>query len=105
MLTCSANALREIFRASLADKNVLTANGDLNGNGSDFRVWTPIGYEVSSADREYFEGLFDGNNYTISGLYYNGSAMLVGLFGYGYGATIRNVGITITSLICSPWST
>ena len=93
----------ELTANIVVNKNVLTANGDLNGNGSDFRVWTPIGYEVSSADREYFEGLFDGNNYTISGLYYNGSAMLVGLFGYGYGATIRNVGI-IDSYMCSNYS-
>ena len=93
----------ELTANIVVNKNVLTADGDLNGDGSNFRVWTPIGYEVSISDREYFEGTFDGNNYTVSGLYYDGSAMYVGLFGYGYGATIRNVGI-LDSYMCSNYS-
>ena len=47
--------------------NVLVG-GELNSaNASSFRKWTPIGKDRSNA----YTGTFDGNNYTISGLYYS----------------------------------
>lgn len=57
------------------------ANGALNGSGSDFRVWTPIG-----RGNYQFKGSFKGNGYTISGLYYNDSSQGdLGLFGSSWG--------------------
>ena len=31
--------------------------------------WTPIGYYINSSDYVYYKGTFDGNGYSISGLY------------------------------------
>ncbi|WP_124100798.1 GLUG motif-containing protein [Ruminococcus sp. Marseille-P6503] len=72
------------------NENVLTADGELNGDGSGFRVWTPIG---NDEDDKIFTGTFDGNNKTISGIYLNNDySNDQGLFGYNNG-TIQNVGV------------
>ena len=61
------------------NQNVLV-DGALNSNTEGFKVWTPIGIEGNE-----YEGIFDGNGKTISGLYYNdSSASYVGLFGSVY---------------------
>ncbi len=77
------------------NENVLTADGELNGDGSNFRVWTPIGYYNSSDDESRYSGTFHGNDKTISGLYFNNSNVtLVGLFGtVDYGGKIENVSV------------
>ena len=73
----------------VVNRNVLKADGTLNGDGSNLRVWTPIG----NSSKKY-SGTFDGNGKTISGLYFNASVSYVGLFGYlGDRGTIKNVGI------------
>ncbi|WP_124098483.1 GLUG motif-containing protein [Ruminococcus sp. Marseille-P6503] len=71
------------------NENVLTSDGELNGDGSGFRAWTPIG----NSNSKIYKGTFDGNNKTISGIYINnGSASYQGLFGNNSG-TIQNVGV------------
>ena len=72
------------------NEKVLNADGTLNGDGSNFRVWTPIG----NSSRKY-TGTFDGNDKTISGLYFNDtSKSYVGLFGYvGSMGAVKNVGV------------
>ena len=73
----------------VVNENVLTADGTLNGDGSNFRAWTPIGNEANA-----YTGEFRGSEHTVSGLYVNGSADYVGLFGYvGSGGTVQNVGV------------
>ena len=63
---------------------VVNASGDVReGN---FKQWTPIGTEKSP-----FRGNFDGNGYTISGLYINNDLQFQGLFGVVSGAQIRNI--------------
>lgn len=58
-------------------------------NGGNFISWTPIG-----AANNGYQGTFDGNGKTISGLFFNDSQKShVGLFGNIYMATIRNVGV------------
>ena len=70
--------------------DVLNDDGRLNGEGSDFEQWTPIGKDSASS----YKGTFDGQNHTISGLYIDSNAEYIGLFGcIGEGATVRNVGI------------
>lgn len=64
--------------------NVVAANGSNNG----FRVWTPIG----SATANSYQGIFDGQQHTVSGLY-RVSNNYTGLFGCISGATIKNVTI------------
>ena len=77
-------------------ESVLNADGTLNGNGSNFTPWTPIGTETQK-----FNGTFDGAGHTISGLYVDG-AEYAGLFGYVFvdningedeKGVVKNVGI------------
>ena len=72
-------------------------NGDTNINARltknitmDGTVWTPIGTTGYP-----FKGTFDGKGFTISKLKCtNTSANYVGLFGYIYGGTVKNVTVT-----------
>lgn len=58
-------------------------------NGGNFISWTPIGANGSA-----YQGTFDGNGQTISGLFFNDSTKdYVGLFANICEATIRNVGV------------
>lgn len=80
------------------NENVLDANGNLNGDGSNFKKWKPIGGLDESGDARPFRGIFDGQGHTVSGLYLDDvNADSVGLFGlvevnYG-GDFIQNVGV------------
>ena len=90
----SANA---VLTADITiNENVLDADGSLNGDGSSFTQWTPIG-EYSTYGEEAYTGTFDGNDKTISGLYYSGSGndyIYAGLFGYvGSGGRVQNVNV------------
>ncbi len=70
------------------NSNVLNGT-ELNGDGSNFAAWTPIG----TSSYNYY-GTFDGNGHTVSGLYFNdANTSYVGLFGYIGGPTIKNVGV------------
>lgn len=73
----------------------------LNNNSSNYaswgksapaRKWTPIG------SNNAFLGNFNGNGYTVSGLYVNNSTNYSGLFGYFYG-TISNLKIKNSYII------
>lgn len=93
---------REIVNSGAVDANavlvnnitdnsgVLTAYGTLAGDTSAFRNWIPIGNAIYK-----YNGHFDGQGYTINGLYMNDSALSYGgLFGYtASGAVIEKVGI------------
>ena len=83
-----------------------------DGNAADWadnapdNVWNPIGLGDASKS---FEGTFDGQGHTISGLYYSSALYGGGLFVYtGSNATIKNLNLT-NSYICSThgaeWST
>ena len=73
----------------VVNENVLTADGEPNGDGSGFRLWTPIG----TPDNAYV-GDFCGFEHTVSGLYFNDSnADYVGLFGYVGSGTVNHVGV------------
>ena len=78
------------------NENVLKADGTLAEG--DFRAWFPIGYSYdrdgdSSEENICYNGTFDGQNHTISGLYFdNAEQDFVGLFGQtNSGAEICNV--------------
>ena len=83
-LTASAKLMNDIT----VNQNVLDESGELI-SGS-FISWRPIG-----SDFKHFEGTFDGNNHTISGLYYSSTIKCeVGLFGcVANGGVIKNVGV------------
>lgn len=71
------------------NENVLT--GVASNSTENFRTWTPIGKSSSTP----FTASFDGNNYSISGIYipYNSSNYYTGLFGYITVGTVKNLGI------------
>ena len=72
----------------------LTADIDLSGfcHAADAsknignKSWVPIGNSTNK-----YQGTFDGNNKTITNLYINASQLNVGLFGYTYEGTIKNL--------------
>ncbi len=62
-------------------------------NGSDFITWTPIADWMGNRTTQY-SGTFDGNNKTVSGLYFNGDSTRTGLFGSSEAdGNIKNVGV------------
>ena len=70
---------------------VLTADIDLNG--SEEQQWTPIGTENDKLVFA-FRGVFNGNDYRISGLYINSDEDNVGLFGYVRNGTVTHVRVS-----------
>jgi len=62
-------------------------------NGSDFITWTPIA-DCMEDHITLYSGTFDGNNKTVSGLYFNGDSTCIGLFGSSEAdGNIKNVGV------------
>ena len=63
---------------------------DLSGE-----AWTPIGIgDAFYAGTPSYSGTFDGKGHTIKNLSIDSSAHYVGLFGYVYGGTIRNLTVS-----------
>lgn len=82
----SANAV--LTADIVVNANVLKSDGTLNEG--TFKEWTPIATSASP-----YTGIFDGQNHTISGLYFNQeNSYDVGLFGRNNGK-IANAGIWI----------
>ncbi len=80
----SANAV--LIVDIVVNKNVLKSDGTLNEG--TFKEWTPIATSASP-----YTGIFDGQNHTISGLYFNQEDSYdVGLFSRNNGK-IANAGI------------
>ena len=90
----SANAI--LTKDIIVNEGVLDAVKKGQVNESDFIEWEPIG-----SDYKAYSGTFDGQGYTISGLYFNNpKASHVGLFGSiqedrnDNKAKISNVGVS-----------
>ena len=90
LLTQNKGANAVLTADITVNTGVLNADGTLASDVSSFRVWTIIG---NSSNK--YTGTFDGQNYTISGLYFNNTSIdYVGLFGFvGGGGEISNVGV------------
>ncbi len=83
----SANAI--LVSDITVNKNVLDSNGRLNtSKESTFRAWVPI---CSGVD---YEGKFEGNNHTVSGLYCNSFYENSGFIGSTIDTEIHNLNIT-----------
>ena len=62
-------------------------------NVSDFIAWTPIA-DCMEDHITLYSGTFDGNNKTVSGLYFNDNSTRIGLFGSSEAdGNIKNVGV------------
>ena len=79
----SANAV--LTADIVVNKNVLKSDGTVNEG--TFKEWTPIATNASP-----YTGIFEGQNHTISGLYFKQATSFVGLFSVNSGK-IANVGI------------
>ncbi len=80
------------------NEGVLDENGDLNEG--EFTQWYPIGDKnaFKPSNTNTFNGVFDGQNYTIYGLYYYATDGYeydsgIGLFGTMNGGTVKNLTI------------
>ena len=91
----------------IVNKDLLTSiNTDDDGNvtnSSSFKAWRPMGMADENGEfTGHYKGIFDGNGYSISGLYVNRDEATadvnsrfkssIGLFGYHDGVT-KNLGI------------
>ena len=91
----------------IVNKDLLTSiKTDEDGNvtnGSSFKAWRPMGMADENGEfTGHYKGIFDGNGYSISGLYVNRDEATadvnsrfkssIGLFGYHDGVT-KNLGI------------
>ena len=87
----SANAV--LTADIVVNKNVLKSDGTVNEG--TFKEWTPIGNSYNGS----YTGIFEGQNHTISGLYFKQeNTEEVGFFGHNRGK-ISNVGI-LDSYFC-----
>ncbi len=88
----NSNYIRAVLMNDIVfNENLLDENGNVQGD--DLIVWTPIGDTPIGTEKNYFNGNFNGNGHTISGLYVNGGDY-AGLFGKAQGApVIKGVGI------------
>ena len=77
------------------NNDVLNSDGSLNEEkASTFEEWTPIGYNKGTDDNIPYNGTFDGNGHTISGIYINTSEDYQGFFGYiDSNGTVKDLGI------------
>ena len=84
----SANAI--LTKDIVVNEGVLAEMAKNLPDPSGFRPWTPIGN-----DSNVYTGVFDGNSKTVSGLYFDDSAVdYVGLFGYvDTNGKVQNVGV------------
>jgi hypothetical protein len=98
------NALAYFVRAGNGDATngkyyKLMNNIDLSGY-ADGEGWQPIGYYYSEYGTAInFQGTFDGNGMAVQNLIINNpEASSIGLFGYTYNATIKNLGVENCSI-------
>ena len=90
-------ACARLGKSIVVNEGVLTSNGELNvADTANFAIWTPI---------KNFRGTFNGQGFTISGLYFNDDTQTsVGLFGSviseegNSAASIRNVAVNVSFL-------
>jgi len=96
---CDTQANAVLTADIVVNEGVLNDDGTLNGDGSGFRKWTSI---TSGASIDTVV-TFDGQGYTVSGLYINsGDGVIVGMFsGLNENSKVMNLGI-IDSYFCVP---
>lgn len=87
----------------VVNENVIKSDGTFNeSEKSKFTSWVPAGRVYGFWTKNPFKGVYDGDNCTISGLYF-GDDMdepYVGLFGYADRASVRNLTISESYMGC-----
>ncbi len=85
----NASINAELITDIVVNETVLNADGTLRENGNGLMSWTAIGISRPIP----YSGKFNGNEYTISGLYCAKNDAYAGLFGCVDGGTIEYVGV------------
>ena len=80
---------------------VINENGSINTSAQE---WVPIG-EYGILFNDSFEGIFDGNGYTISGVYVNTEYSYNGLFGDLKHGSIKNLNVKDSYIVTGSKST
>ena len=80
---------------------VINENGSINTSAQE---WVPIG-EYGVFFNDSFEGIFDGNGYTISGVYVNTEYSYNGLFGDLKHGSIKNLNVNDSYIVTGSKST
>ena len=82
----------------ILNEDVLTEGHQLNEAGvNDFCKWAPIGHYISDSDlSQTFQGYFDGNGYSISGIYCPDNEFAAGLFGHIYNGNVHDLSVLDT---------
>ncbi len=88
--------------------NIVVNSGAMSADAADARVWNTIGYKNSTSDYVAYNGTFDGNGKSVSGLYYNQDETVadqyIGLFGViGEDGVVRNVSLENTYFCGRYW--
>lgn len=91
----NSSACAELTADIVLNEDVLDKDGNLNEEDKDdFTQWTPIGYNKGTDDNIPYNGTFDGNGHTVSGIYINTSKDYQGFFGYiDSNGTVKDLGI------------
>lgn len=76
---------RDLLNAGNFNYDIAYVIQDINIGGNEDNQWTPIG-----TSSKVFDKVFDGQNYTIDGVYIKGDKEYQGLFKRNYG-TIKNI--------------
>ena len=101
---CTGNVTQDLSAKAVltaditVNTGVLNADGTLQADAENLRSWTPVGSNTGTEENAAngYSGIFDGQNHTISGLYFDdANADAVGLFGYTTeNFQVSGVGIT-----------
>jgi hypothetical protein len=103
---------------SFAGKTIILMNDIMLNDITDWEnwgktppanTWAPIAicapYGSNASTTRMFQGTFDGNGYTISGIYISNSTAYQGLFGtVGASGVIKNLGIAYSYIKGGNWS-
>lgn len=73
------------------NQNVLNPVTGEPNDDSNFERWIPIGRYYDRVIENGFQGIFDGDGHTISGIYINRKSRRMGLFGSVVNARIKNI--------------
>ena len=89
---------RRVTNGNRYKDETITLLNDIDFSGVEFE---PMGIKLDNDDSSYFEGTFDGQGHIISNLNITSSEMPVGLFGYVYGGSVKNIVLDSSCIVSS----
>ena len=87
-LTRQPGAHAKLMNDITLNDGTFDADGSWNKSGTPDE-WEPIGWYTNPGNHASYSGTFDGQGFTIHGLYVTGKRLHAGLFGHAQNATIK----------------